>query len=975
MKFLTLNIKTLAMMFLISFVCTESGSGEDKLRTWTNASGKKKILLKLVRVAGNITTKNEKGNEVVAFEDANGKRYQTLVNNLSEFDQEFLANLKRELKPSDPALSAPDARLPEKHRAFFTAHCLDCHDSQTQEGKVDLETLSFHITTIEQAELWQKVLSALNSGEMPPKDSQQPGNKEKADFLDDLSLTMVTARKVLSDSGGKITMRRLNKRDYQNSIESLLGVRLGKELLPDDGSSGDFDTVGASLFLSSDKFEQYLKLGRHAIDEFYERRAARSAKPFVYRVEPEKTLNEKLRERVEKDEEYLNRYEALDAEMDKVLALPENKGFEARMGTKGNRGQLYRKIGPHLKKLKGAPNPKDFGFPNFVHAAKFFPKYASYSKHYANLPYNDTGTWIQLTAGSTMVVLDPPGDMPVGSYAVRIKAGVTNKAPAFRHFLELGHPDPKVISRGQFIGFPLKTMHVTGSPADPELIETQVTVSKDTQREFAIRERQPAWGPLLKKFFNPLMNENGYGHDPSIWVDWVEIEGPLPQGDPSPLEAIYDANPAQGTRSELKRARNILHQFAIQAFRESQPSPEFIDSLVKVYQTRLVIDREFDIAIRTPLSMILASPRFLFLKEPGKDGAPRVLNDLELAVRLSYFLWSSPPDSQLLELAKAKQLRDPAVLRKQVDRMIQDPRAHHFVSGLAHQWLDMERLDFFQFDVERHREFDESTRAAAREEVYQSILHLLRSKDQGQLQNLLSSDYVVVNGLMAAHYGLEGVVGDHYRKVSLPEGSPRGGLLGMAAIHAMGSDGRESSPVERGSWVLRHLMHSPPSPAPANVPQLTRLDDKPLTKRQKLAAHMEEAQCASCHRKIDPIGFGLENFDAAGKWRSGEHRYTKNRKGNMVPSKKTTPIDTSGAFHKGPAFGNFLELRKSIVKWQAEEFSRGFTEALVEYGLGRPFSFTDEDLANEILLASKDKQYAISEFIHALVQSKAFQSK
>ena len=975
MKFLTLHIKTLAMMFLISFVCTESGSGEDKLRTWTNASGKKKILLKLVRVAGNITTKNEEGNEVVVFEDANGKRYQTLVKNLSEFDQEFLAKLKGELKPSESASSAPDARLPEKHRAFFTAHCLDCHDSQTQEGKVDLETLSFHITTIEQAEMWQKVLAALNSGEMPPKDSQQPGNKEKADFLDDLSLTMVTARKVLSDSGGKITMRRLNKRDYQNTVESLLGVRLDNALLPEDGSSGDFDTVGASLFISSDKFEQYLSIGRHAIDEFYERRAARSAKPFVYRVEPEKTLNVALRKSVARNEDYLKRYAALDAEMDKALALPENQGFEAKLGTRGNRSQLYRAIGPHLKKLKGAPNPKDHGFTSFGHAAKFFPKYASYSKHYVDLPYNDTGTWIQLTAGSTMVVLDPPNDMPVGTYTVRVKAGVTDEAPAFRHFLEVGHPDPKVISRGQFSGFPLKTMHVTGSPADPELIETQVTVSKDTQREFAIRERQPAWGPLLKKFFNPLMNENGYGHDPSIWVDWVEIEGPLPQGDPSPLEAIYDANPARGTRSELKRVRNILHQFAVQAFRESQPSPEFIDSLVEVYKNRLVIDREFDIAIRTPLSMILASPRFLFMKEPGQEGTPRALNDLELAVRLSYFLWSSPPDSQLLDLARASRLSDPAVLRGQVDRMIQDPREHHFVSVLAHQWMDMKRLYFFQFDVARHREFDESTRAAAREEVYQSILHLLRSKDQGQLRNLLKSDYVVVNGLMAAHYGLEGVVGDHYRKVSLPKNSHRGGFLGMAAIHAMGSDGFESSPVERGSWVLRHLMHSPPPPAPANVPQLSRLDGKPLTKRQKLAAHMEEAQCASCHRKIDPIGFGLENFDASGKWRSKELRYTKNRKGNMVPSGKGAPIDTSGAFHNGPPFGDFFELRDLIATWQVEEFGRGFTEALIEYGLGRPFGFTDEDLANEILLASKDKEYAISEFIHALVQSKAFQSK
>ena len=869
------------------------------------------------------------------------------------------------------SVGVPKVEFPEKHRAFFKAHCLDCHDSETREGKVDLETLPFRITTIEQAELWQKVLGALNSGEMPPKDSEQPGNKEKADFLDDLSLTMVTARKALGDSGGKITMRRLNKRDYQNSIESLLGVRLGKELLPDDGSSGDFDTVGASLFLSSDKFEQYLKLGRHAIDEFYERRAARNARPFVYRVEPEKTLNVALRQGVKRNEDYLKRYEALDAEMDKALARPENKGFEARMGTRGNRGQLYRKIGPHLKKLKGAPNPRDHGFPNFGHAAKFFPKYASYSKHYADLPYNETGTWIQLTAGSTMVVLNPPNDMPVGTYAVRIKAGVTREAPAFRHFLELGHPE--TVSRGLLDGFPLKALHVTGSPARPQLIKTQVTVNKDTKRQFAIRERQPAWGPLLKKFFNPLMNENGYGHAPSIWVDWVEIEGPLPQGDPSPLDQIYEAN--SPVREKTKRARNILQQFAVKAFRSRGPSPEFIDSLVAVFKNRLVIDKKFDVAIRTPLSMILASPRFLFMKESGQNDAPRALGDLELAVRLSYFLWSSPPDAQLLALAEKKQLRDPDNLRRQVDRLIQDPRAHHFVSGLAHQWLDMKRLDFFQFDVERHREFDESMRAAAREEVYQSILHLLRSKDQGQLQNLLKSDYVVVNGLMAAHYGLEGVVGDHYRKVSVPGNSPRGGFLGMAAICAMGSDGKESSPVERGVWVLRHLLHSPPPPAPANVPQLSRLDGKPLTKRQKLAAHMEEAQCASCHRKIDPIGFGLENFTAAGKWRSKEHRYTKNRKGQMVPSKKGTPIHTSGAFHNGPAFANFFKLRALIATNHKDDFARGFTEALIEYGLGRPFGFTDEELANEILVASKDKQYSVSEFIHALVQSKPFQSK
>ena len=229
---------------------------------------------------------------------------------------------------------------------------------------------------------------------------------------------------------------------------------------------------------------------------------------------------------------------------------------------------------------------------------------------------------------------------------------------------------------------------------------------------------------------------------------------------------------------------------------------------------------------------------------------------------------------------------------------------------------------------------------------------------------------------MAAHYGLERRGGR-----SLPQSQPSGKFSARRTSWEWprsmpwAATASESSPVERGAWVLRHLMHSPPPPAPANVPQLSRLDGKPLTKRQKLAAHMEEAQCASCHRKIDPIGFGLENFDAAGKWRSGEHRYTKNRKGKMVPSKKATPIDTSGAFHNGPAFGNFLELRKLTAKWQAEEFSRGFTEALIEYGLGRPFAITDEDLAQEILTKTKSKDYQMRDFIHALVQSKQFRTK
>ena len=285
--------------------------------------------------------------------------------------------------------------------------------------------------------------------------------------------------------------------------------------------------------------------------------------------------------------------------------------------------------------------------------------------------------------------------------------------------------------------------------------------------------------------------------------------------------------------------------------------------------------------------------------------------------------------------------------------MIADPRSEEFVSGFVHQWLHMESLDFFQFDTKLHREFDESVRSSARKEVYESFALLMRDEEEGRLGKLLKSDYVMINGLLGTYYGIDGVNGDHFRKVSLPNDSPRGGLLGTAAVLAMGSDGIESSPVERGSWVLRYLLNDPPPPAPANVPQLSRLDDKSLTTRDRLRLHQEEAQCASCHRKIDPIGFCLENFTAAGKWRTQDGH-----------GKRAYDIDPSGKFHNGPEFADYFELRDRIAE-KENDFARGFTEALIGYGLGRPFGFTDEDLAIEMMTSAKNKKNSVSEFIHA----------
>ena len=1132
-----------------------------------------------------------------------------------------------------------EIRFPNKHITLFENHCFDCHDADTQKGKVNLEDLSFEISTIAQAELWQKVLNAMNAGEMPPEDKKQPGDTQKADFLSDLADTMVAARKSLSDSGGKITMRRLNRREYQNTIDYLLGVRVDVSSLPADGG-GTFDTEGSSLFISSDQIEQYLKIGRSAIDELFERQAAAGQAAKVFRVEPENTVNVKSRKTMATQERTYQRYLRWKAEVDKIAFRPENEQALAEIRKKYKIDDLTDSIRLYQNTglLIGAPDAKKFGFRD-GNAASFsfqggYNRSYAYMKHYLELPNSDRGTYLKLAWGIQRIdVLPKPKDVPPGTYKLRIRAGTVDGSPASRHFIEVGHPQRVNQVLSGFSSLPIRSLQVTGTEEHPEIIETTLEISADTPREFGIQERQPQNKRSVINAFNQHKKENGYGMPPAIWVDWIELVGPLPdvsesrvvrvepektinpanekeiaeledsyarftrwqkgvdvaaktpanqakiaeirkqepridhpalfyafadrlEGTPDPKDfgfrdsnkaasanpkrdrgnlayhkhyaalphrdrgaylklaygtgwvtvapkelppghyvmrvrvgavkdtpaarrfiqighpqrliprkrglegraisthqvvgsienpetieipltvgsdtpkefAIQEKQPNTGNLKELwgahnewkkkngyghppaiwidwvelegphaaashswsdrdewwitessnpdeaSRVRSILKQFAFKAFRGVDAETAFIDRLVRIFETRRRAGDDFDTAIRLPLSIVLASPGFLYLNEPNDTDDRRDLTDRELAVRLAFFLWSAPPDKELLSLAQQEKLSQPEVLRGQVDRLIGDARSDEFVSGFLHQWLHMERLDFFQFDTTLHREFDESTRSAARQEVYQSFAHLLRDPDEGRLGKLLKSDYVFVNGLLANYYGIEGVTGDRFEKVTLPADSPRGGLLGMAAIHAMGSDGIESSPVERGAWVLRYLLNDPPPPAPPNVPQLSRLTDKSLSTREKLAAHQEEPQCAGCHRKIDPIGFGLENFDAAGKWRDMERHFIKTRKGKRRSRENATPIDASGQFHNGPAFADYNELRNIIARREAE-FARGFTEHLIAYALGRSFGFTDEDLARDVVAAAKKKQFSVSEFIHALVESKPFQSK
>ena len=1093
------------------------------------------------------------------------------------------------LKSAYTFAEPPKAIFDVKQREFFKSYCIRCHNAEKQEGKLRLDNISFAIDSIEKADRWQKILNQMNSGEMPPEYAKQPERVAKTEFLDLLSRTMVTARKSLVDGGGNITMRRLNRREYKNTIRDLLGVEINVRELPADGGAGNFDTVGSSLFMSSDQFEQYLTIGRQALDEHFSRFVLPSgAQPRKMHVEAEATnvrIAKGLQQRVDDHDRYVKWTTAVDVAAQK----PENAALvlQIRAEKKDNPTHIYFS----WNKILGAPSPKDFGFVDAVNADEqgrrdwvhFVPHHRAYMQHpltktgafltiddafvnsrqmfripndwpagdyvvrvriagmegipkerrfvefgpqheggscsvistheitgtqgvpqvleiplkfsptntcvfmlrergshesdaassrlfaeakqrngigpefalwidwievesanasnvtvktikerrevelhanamvggtyngyfkggneaakkfletgkpqngipdeleakfrvkvfeehgpsflrYLNDPLTKTGAYLTTFNVHTEEAITLPPDQPSGwlktkhevenaasgEYMLRFRIGAVKGTPKERHFVELG-------SRKEKDEFGLmQTFQISGSTDAPQVIEVPMSITAFGPRTFILREKRDV--KLDHEIYTAAQKATGVGPPSALWIDWVEWEGPLVASD-SKAKTIPVVFENKNSASERDHVRKIIETFAVRAFRDKAPKPEYIEKLVKLFDMRVKAGDKFETAIKEPLSVVLATPHFLYLSEPAKEKNPRALTPLEFASRLSYFLWSAPPDETLLTLARSSDLMKPDVLSLQVDRMIESSKSREFVNGFTHQWLRMDRLDFFQFNTQLYRDFDESTKAAARTEVFRTIEHVLRMNCS--VRDLLKSDYVVINGILANYYGIDGISGDEFRKVAVPKESPRGGLLGMAAIMAMGSNGEVTSPVERGVWVLKFLLNDPPPPAPPAVPQLTRLEGKLLTTRERLLAHQEEPQCASCHRKIDPIGFGLENFNAVGKWRTVDS-YEKKGVG-----KKNWTIDPSGAFHKGLAFKDYFELR-DIVASKPADFSRGLAEALIEYGLGRPYGFSDEDLAARIVAQAEKKEFAMREFIYELVKSKAFQTK
>jgi mono/diheme cytochrome c family protein len=412
-------------------------------------------------------------------------------------------------------------------------------------------------------------------------------------------------------------------------------------------------------------------------------------------------------------------------------------------------------------------------------------------------------------------------------------------------------------------------------------------------------------------------------------------------------------------QNKVECARQIIERFAFHAYRRPV-KPEEVDRLVGLVTQAEAQGDSFDRGIQIALQAVLVSPHFLFRieldPEPRNENAVHPLNDFELASRLSYFLWTSMPDDELFEQARQNKLHEDAVLEAQTRRMLKDPKAHALVENFAGQWLELRNLKTMTPDASLFPTFDESLRSAMLKEselFFESIV-----KEDRSVLDFLDADFTFLNERLARHYGIQGVQGDQFQRVHLTS-DQRGGILTQASILTVTSNPTRTSPVKRGKWILENILGTPPPPPPPDVPELKEGKELTGTLRQRMEQHRANPSCATCHQRMDPLGFGFENYDAVGAWRTKDGQ---------------SSIDPSGVLPDAKSFKGPKEL-KAILKGKEEEFRRCLAEKMLTYALGRGLEFYDKAAIQQISGNVASKENRFSALVVEIVKSDPFRKR
>ena len=478
------------------------------------------------------------------------------------------------------------------------------------------------------------------------------------------------------------------------------------------------------------------------------------------------------------------------------------------------------------------------------------------------------------------------------------------------------------------------------------------------------RTRARAWeGPV--RHVNP---EHADAKPPRFLLDWMEFEGPIRQDWPPAghRSILFDGD----ARQDLAYAREIVARLLPRAYRRPVDDGE-VDAVMRLVEATYEQTGDFHEALRTGLTRILVSPGFLFLNRPagaesgGGSNAGSEVGQYALASRLSYFLWGTTPDEELTALAAAGRLGDDAVLRGQVGRMLADPRSRALTDGFGAQWLGVG--DFGSvMPADQYRDYDAELEEASKQEALAFFAEVLNANLP--ITTFLDSDFVMVNERLARHYGIAGVEGPAIRRVPVGPEHRRGGVLGMAGLLTLLSDGTRTLPVRRANWVLSTLFNDPSPPPPPNAGEVQpNTAGEKLTVRQRLEMHRDEPTCASCHRVLDPYGLALENYDAIGRWRTRAN-------GEDFRGRNTPELDVSGTLPGGRAFASPGEFKAALLA-ERGRFARAFTERLLTYALARPVGYGDRETVDDLVAALGADDDRIHALIHAIVRSEAFRDE
>jgi hypothetical protein len=722
-------------------------------------------------------------------------------------------------------------------------YCADCHSDDYAEGDLSLEGYASLKQVRRDREVWLKVLAQLQAEAMPPEDSDQPTGEERKQLILEIDKAINQVDCSQPQSPGHVTLRRLNRFEYRNTIRDLLGVDYepARDFPADDVGYG-FDNIGDVMSLPTLLMEKYL------------------------------TAAEEITKQ--------------------VIVVPD-----------GTHQLRHRQAGA---KLTGA------GSASRDSARQFS------------------------TNGEATVEITFPAE---GQYQFRITASAD----------QAGDEPAKMSLR--LNGQEVTTIDVTAERDEPETYRRRVAVKAGKQKIGLA---------FINDFWDPKQ-ENPRRRDRNLSIERLEIHGPLDtdwEKLPELHRRLFVAMPDEKT-SIADAARKILRPLATRVFRRPVTKDE-LEGLVTFVE---LVDEQgdsFEQGIQLALQALLVSPHFLFRIERDPEGQAEVrnLDDFELATRLSYFLWSSMPDDELLNLAAKGQLRKGQNLTRQVERMLADPKSEAYIDSFCSQWLQLRALDGMAFDQELFPGVDQQLLADMREETKLFFANVVRQ--DLSIIRFLDADFTFANARLAKHYGLEGISGDNFQRVSLT-GTPRAGVLTQGSILAVTSNPTRTSPVKRGKFVLDNVLGTPPPPAPGDVPTLED-DGRMLTGslRQRTEQHRSNPVCASCHKLMDPLGFALENFDAVGRWRTQDEGIA---------------IDASGELPTGEKFDGPAELRQVLLQARRDDFVRCMIEKSLIYALGRGLEYYDICTVTKIQDSLEKDDYRFSTLILGVVRSDPFQKR